>query len=342
MNLIPESNGLYKLKREGKFKRIPLIKRIILGLVAIIILGVLSQSISNFIGNEKIESKLTYAKIDNKKLEYDLKGEGDYTVIFDGSLGTNLYEWNNVTQEIQEELNVKTFVYNRRGYGFSDLGDKKTPKEQAEDLRILIRKAGVSGNIILVGQEYGSLVMTNYAQMFPESVKGVVLIDPYNEEEIKTEEFRNSIKNDYLRSKGETVGCYFGVTMLLDKFNLARSYKQFEDSLEDMDRTEYLVQKTNKKYRQAVEDELANLINYNESSQVDKMLEGKPLYIISRKENESLTKLGNEELTNLYVTSTRTQIISIGEQETVINGISDVLKEARKIEKKASKNNQEK
>lgn len=334
MNLIPESNGLYKLKKEVNIKGISLIKKIILALILLFALGFISQSISNFIGREKIQSRLHYTKVDNKKIEYNLKGDGEYTIVFDGALGTNLYQWNEVTKEVRDELNVKTFVYNRRGYGFSDLGNQRTPKEQAEDLKILLRKSGVSGKIILVGEEYGSLVMTNFAKEFPESVQGMILINPYSEEYIKTEEFKSSIKEKYIRSKIETVGTYCGVTMLLDKWNLAINYKQFEDSLEEMNKTEYIVQKTKKKYRQGINDEYYNLLNYNESSQVDNLMENKPLYIISKEEDNQVFKIGQEGLTNTYKTSTKSDFISISDTESVVNGISSVLKESKRIEKR--------
>lgn len=334
MNLIPESNGLYKLKKEVNIKGISLIKKIILALILLFALGFISQSISNFIGREKIQSRLHYTKVDNKKIEYNLKGDGEYTIVFDGALGTNLYQWNDITKKVREELNAKTFVYNRRGYGFSDLGEQRNPKEQAEDLKILLRKSGVSGKIILVGEEYGSLVMTNFAKEFPDSVQGMVLINPYSEEDIKTEEFKLNIKEKYKRSKIETVGTYCGVTMLLDKWNLAIDFQEFEDSLKEMDKTEFVVQKTKKKYRQGISYEYYNLLNYNESSQVENLMENKPLYIISKEEKNQVSRIGQEGLTNIYNTKTQSNFVSISDSESVVNGISSVLKESKRIEKR--------
>ena len=56
----------------------------------------------------------------------------------------HLEEWNPIVDELKKNDNVRTFVYNRRGYGFSDSGSAgRTPEEQAKDLKILLRKAGV-------------------------------------------------------------------------------------------------------------------------------------------------------------------------------------------------------
>ena len=51
-------------------------------------------------------------------MEYNYGGSGDYTVVFDGAIGTTLYQWNDVCKKLNE-MGVKTFVYNRSGYGYS-------------------------------------------------------------------------------------------------------------------------------------------------------------------------------------------------------------------------------
>ena len=334
MNLIPESNGLYKVKKDGKFKGITKTKYILFFIVAIILIAFITQQVSNFIGNEKIEIHLNYAKVEKKKLEYNLKGEGVYTVVFIGATGANLYEWNNVAKLVREQLNLKTFVYNRNGYGFSDIGKIRTPKEQAEDLKILLRKAGVSGNIILVGEEYGSLIVTNFIESYPEVVKGVVLVDPYDEKEIKSQEFNNKISRLYNKCKIETLGCYFYLTSILDKMNKTYKLDGFEESLDEEELEEFNIQKTKKNYRQAIEYELKNLKDYSESSQIDGMLSNKPLFIVSRTDEIPLTRLGSNELTSTYVITSSEGLLSVNSSETINNSINTVYKAAKKIAKK--------
>ena len=70
-------------------------------------------------------------------------------------------------------------------------------------MKTLLKKAGASEPYILVGEEYGSLVTTNFISLYPNSVAGVVLVNPISEEKIKTNEFKESIKSEYYRSKFE-------------------------------------------------------------------------------------------------------------------------------------------
>lgn len=337
MNLIPESNGLYKVKKDGKFRNITKTKYVLILFLVIIVIAFLTQQVSNFIGNEKIKIHLNYAKVENKKLEYTLKGEGDYTVVFLGATGANLCEWDNTAKLVREQLNLKTFVYNRNGYGFSDISTIRTPREQAEDLKILLRKAGVSGNLILVGEEYGSLILTNFVQSYPDSVKGVVLVDPYDEEKIKGEDFNKKITNIYNKSKIETIGCYFYLTSLLDKMNKTYKVNGFEEALDEDELEEFNIQKNKKNYRQAIEYEFKNLKDYSESSQENGMLSDKPLFIVSKTDEISLTRLGSEELTNTYTVSDSDGLLSTNSSETIYNAISTVHKTAKKIAKKENK-----
>jgi len=337
MNLIPHSNGIRKLKMSKEKNKSQRIKIIIFIILGIFLIGFLFQIGSNFIGNEKIEARLSNVKIDNKRMEYKVSGDGDYTIVFDGALGANLYEWDETTKRIEKELGVKTFVYNRNGYGFNENAGIKTPNQQAEDLKILIRKAGVTGNIILVGEEYGSLVATNFAKLYPESVSGLMLIKPFSEEIIKGEEFKESIKGKYYKSKIENMGASFGLTILLDKLGVAFSVDGFEENLPKGADEEYSIQKNQKKYRQTINNELEALYKYKDESQVEGLVAGKPLYIISNEQNDPLSKIGSAELTIIYTTESTQVVISSTDTDSVVTGISYIVKEAKRIERKNNK-----
>ena len=335
MKLLPESNGLYKVNMKQKLSPLQWCKRIGLVIVSIFLVGFIFQLISNFVGKEKVESRLNYTKVDGKRLEYKYSGTGDYTIVFDGAIGANLYEWDKVCKLVEKELDVKTFVYNRNGYGFSSEGDAKTPQQQAEDLKILLRKAGVSGNIILVGEEYGSLVISNFAKLYPESVKGMVLIQPFHEVNVKSEEFKKEIKWKYYKSVVEKVGSSFGLTTLMDKMGQAITLEGFEESLPKGADEEFAVHKNKKDYRQAISNEIKSLYNYNGESQSNGLAKDYPLYIISNKEENDLVNLGNDEITQLYKTESQSKILSIDDTDSVFNGIKYVVKEAKRIERRA-------
>lgn len=337
MNLIPESNGFKKVNMREKADAKVWIRNIIFIILGIFALGFLVQVVNNFLGNEKINPSLNYAKIDNRKMEYKLSGTGDYTVIFDGALGANLNEWNPVIDALKQKgLEVKTFVYNRRGYGFSDAGNLETPEQQAENLKILLRKAGVGGKLILVGEEYGSLVMTNFAKLYPDSVAGMVLVKPYYEDEVKSKEFRSNMKWKYIKSKIEKSGTKFSLTMLMDKMNLDYTINEFEEYLKGDSLEEFNILKNQTSYRKAVNNELESLYTYSGESQISGLMKGKPLYIITNDEDDPIQKIGEEDLTTIYKTELGETVISISDPSTVATGISNVTKEAKKIAKKVN------
>ena len=60
----------------------------------------------------------------------------------------------------------------------------------------------------------------------------------------------------------------------------------------------------------------------------------KPLYIISNNDDSSsLTMLGDEDITTLYETSTTGSLISASDPDSIVNGLTKIMKERKKIDK---------
>lgn len=333
MNLLPHSNGVYKLKKE-KISLIVIIKRILICILSLLFIGLLIQQSINVIDNTRLKSKFKYVRIDGKKMEYKLKGSGEYTVVFDGSIGNTMFQWDKVCELLEEKENVQTFVYNRRGYGFNDGGTSRTPKEQAEDLKSLLKKSGASSPYILVGEEYGSLVMTDFAAEYSDSVAAVVLIDPISKEKTSSDELRNNLRFKYYRSKLENVGANFLLTSMLDKVGLTLENKYFQENISKSKLEEFSALKNKKNYRQAVSNELGNIYSMTSDSQSKNTLADKPLYIISEDKDDFLKNIGDERFTTIYKHKDTQTPFSMADPETVVNGISNVIKEANAQSKK--------
>ena len=290
--------------------------------------------ITNIFDNTRLKSRFKYVRIDGNKMEYKIKTGGDYTVVFDGAIGTNMYEWDQVCRTL-EEKKVSTFIYNRRGYGFNDGGEVRTPEEQAKDLKALLRKAGASEPYILVGEEYGSLVTTNFVSLYPDSVAGVVLVNPISEEEIKTNEFKESIKSKYYRSEFEKIGTNFSLTSLLSKMGLTMENNIFKENLTESELSEFNSFKNKKKYKEAVSNELKNLYKNVSNSQIDGLLRNKPLYLITDNEEDPIKKIGDATVTTIYKEEIDGSPFSLLDSNTIVNGVNSVLKDAKKIAKKS-------
>jgi len=332
MRLLSHSNGVYKLDKD-KVSKGEIVKKLIIFFVGLLVLGVVIQLVTNFVDNTRLKSRFKYVRIDGKKMEYKFKAGSDYTVVFDGSIGTNMYEWDKVCKSL-EENKTSTFIYNRRGYGFNDGGDIRTPEEQAKDLKLLLKKIGAPEPYILVGEEYGSLVTTNFINLYPSSVAGVVLVDPISEEKIKTNEFKESIKSKYYRSKFETMGTNLSLTSLLSKMGLTMENNVFKNNITESELSEYNAFKNKKKYKESVSNELTNVYKNVTNSQSNGLLSNKPFYLITRNEEDPIKKIGDAATTTTYKEEIEGSPISLLDPDAIVNGVNSILKDIKKVTKK--------
>lgn len=332
MKWLSHSNGIYKVEKE-KISMLKILKICIAVLAALLVLGFAIQLMTNFIDNQRLKSRFKYVRIDGKKMEYKIKGNGEYTIVFDGSLGADMYQWDNVCKNLEENKGVTTFTYNRRGYGFNDGGEIRTPEDQAKDLKSLLRKAGAPEPYIMVSEQYGSLVATNFEKLYPKSVAGLVLINPIEEESLSDQQIKSQIRKYYIRSKIETIGANFSLTSLLSKFNLTIRNTTFEQDLSGTELEEYNALKNKKNYREAISNELYNLYNCSSKSQSESMLIQKPLYIIGKEDISPLEKIGDPNFTKVYKLDNNEEPYSVTNYEAIITGINSVIKDAKKINK---------
>ena len=110
------------------------------------------------------------------------KGVGAPTVVFESGFAATSLNWMQVQDAVAEV--GRTVAYDRGGLGWSGgSSSARTPRKIAEELRAMLREAGVESPYLLVGHSFGGLVMRRYALEYPEEVAGVVLVDPMRTEE---------------------------------------------------------------------------------------------------------------------------------------------------------------
>lgn len=333
MKLLWHSNGIHKVEKD-KVNKSKIFKRIIIFFIGVLVVGFVTQNIINLTENSRLKSRFKYANVSGNKMEYKIKTGGDYTVVFDGSVGANMYEWDEVCKSL-EEKKISTFIYNRKGYGFNAGGDIKTPEEQAKDLKFLLRKAGAPEPYVLVGEEYGSLVITNFVKLYSDSVGGVVLIDPISEDEMQTEQFKDKIKPLYYRSKFEEIGTNFGLTSLLSKMGLTIENTIFKEHLNENELDEFKSFENRMNYKQAVSNELENLYKGSSNSQANGLLGSKPFYLITKNEEDLVKKISTPESTTLYKEEENGSPLSVLDPDAIVNAINSILKDAKKLAKKS-------
>ena len=110
------------------------------------------------------------------KLHINCVGTGSPTVVLEPGLGepSTAMAW--IAPDVATTTRV--CVYDRAGRGWSEsAGAPQDGVEVAADLHTLLDRAGEHGPYVLAGHSAGGLYVLNFAQLYPDQVAGVVLLD---------------------------------------------------------------------------------------------------------------------------------------------------------------------
>ena len=110
------------------------------------------------------------------ELEYKVVGSGKSILILETGIGGSFYNWYPFIQEIKEDF--KIVMYHRAGYGNSPVSKEfRTTKNIAEELYELIERIDITEKFVLIGHSFGGLCVQQFSKMYPNKIKGVILID---------------------------------------------------------------------------------------------------------------------------------------------------------------------
>jgi pimeloyl-ACP methyl ester carboxylesterase len=101
---------------------------------------------------------------------------GKPTVILEAGMASFSSNFVWVQQELEQVTRV--VAYDRAGLGWSDSGPKPLDAQRsARQLRTALKCADIAPPYVVAGHSYGGLVMRAFADLFPNEVVGMVLID---------------------------------------------------------------------------------------------------------------------------------------------------------------------
>ncbi len=122
-----------------------------------------------------------------RRLNLYCVGSGSPVVMLESGLTDPINVWSLVQPSLASQTQV--CAYDRAGVGFSDAQSRASNSENiANDLHILLKKAGLKPPFLLVGHSAGGMHARMYAYVYPKEVIGLVLVDPSHEDQ--TEGFR--------------------------------------------------------------------------------------------------------------------------------------------------------
>jgi pimeloyl-ACP methyl ester carboxylesterase len=105
-------------------------------------------------------------------------GDGEPTVLLETG-GTNIEEWtgSGIVSELAPFTRVCT--YDRAGTGRSDPApnERRDADDVVNEASALLKAARIDGPLVLLGRSFGGMIVTHYAEVLPEDVVGVVVLD---------------------------------------------------------------------------------------------------------------------------------------------------------------------
>jgi pimeloyl-ACP methyl ester carboxylesterase len=124
----------------------------------------------------------TLIDVGGHKLRFDVReGSRPFTVVLEAGGGTDASSWASVPDSLARQSKATIVTYDRAGLGGSELGPVDlTPEEEVRHLRHALDQLGTPEPTILVATSYGAMLAILHAGIYPEHVRGLVLVDPMN------------------------------------------------------------------------------------------------------------------------------------------------------------------
>lgn len=122
--------------------------------------------------------------VDGHLMHLYCQGRGTPTVVLDAGLGGASLEWSRVVRRVARFTQV--CVYDRAGYGWSDMGDyPRTSAREVDELHQLLANAGLRAPYVLVGHSFGGYNAQLFARRYPSLVAGLILVDSSHPEQVE-------------------------------------------------------------------------------------------------------------------------------------------------------------
>ncbi|MFZ5858489.1 MAG: alpha/beta fold hydrolase [Chloroflexota bacterium] len=205
-----------KSSRSGCLARIG---RIFLWLVIILTLllaaGYIYQRQTTAADFEQFPAPGQRVDVGGYSLHIHCMGEGSPTVIVDAGNGDFSLGWSGVQPEVAKFARICT--YDRAGYGWSDPSPKpRTAEAMAEELHTLLSNTGIEPPYVLVGHSLGGYNVRMFADLYPNEVAGMVLVDAGHEDQL------NRFPPEYAKLNQQQVS-YLSVMGFMSRFGILRA-----------------------------------------------------------------------------------------------------------------------
>lgn len=153
---------------------------------------------------------------------YTIFGSKTVDVVIEMGLGACIAEWESLARELGKNHGV--LVYERAGINHSDKSDEeRTPTNIAEELKRLIDEIPHDEKIVIIGHSQGGMYASEFCGIYPEIVKGLILLDPLS---IEDNRFKMELTARELKKSGVDKSINFMILEVLAKLGLKNVVKK--------------------------------------------------------------------------------------------------------------------
>lgn len=163
----------YKWRTEKQKRRL-----MYLTIFSVILVGAVYQLLGIYSNADKLGRVGSLIEVNGVNMHLYTAGNGDVPVVFTANIGATVpyVETYPLHSKLAETTSIA--VYDKPGYGWSDCTKASRDIDTiVSEVHTLLEKSNIDKPFILVAQGMGSFEVLRYAQLYPEDVDGIVLID---------------------------------------------------------------------------------------------------------------------------------------------------------------------
>lgn len=171
-------------------------------------------------------------EVGGRRLMLHRSGEGGPAVVILPGAGLVGLDFLNVQARAAEF--TTSVIYDRAGTGWSDpVALPRGAGEVAGEMRELLRVAGVPGPYVLAGHSLGAFYARRYAQLFPEEVAGLLLLDPGHEDILAYMPPEAAELNEQMKPDPEGLPDLTGEQVEMARMQYGQLYQGWPDGLRE-------------------------------------------------------------------------------------------------------------
>lgn len=132
--------------------------------------------------------------MNKEKVDYKIIRNGKNILVIEVGIGNSYYDWYPLVEKLKKEFVI--ILYHRGGYGKSSLIEKeRTTRNIAKELKNFLQSINITEKFILLGHSFGGLCVQQYAKMYPNDLKAIVLLDSTSYNLLELENLNTPIIN---------------------------------------------------------------------------------------------------------------------------------------------------